>query len=90
MKVGIIICRVTCAFVTITGIQLVSILYFKSIEKKALLFNFECLFEFVWINKITCNQLRLENKLLAEAGWLKGQWDNARWSAPISNILINK
>jgi hypothetical protein len=36
MKVGIIFCRVTCAFVTITGIQLVSILYFKSIEKKFL------------------------------------------------------
>jgi hypothetical protein len=49
MKVGIIICRVMCAFVTITGIQLVSILYFKSKEKKALFFNFECLFEFVWI-----------------------------------------
>jgi hypothetical protein len=52
MKVGIIFCRVTCAFATITGIQLVSILYFKSKEKKALFSNFECLFEFEVLFKV--------------------------------------
>jgi hypothetical protein len=62
MKVGIIICRVTCAFVAITGIQLVSILYFKSKEKKALFSNFECLFELVTYSEYSQTFLMARDK----------------------------